>query len=110
MVLINNIFIIIPLVIIMNGIANILIKKGATCNRNIYFNMFTPFGYLCFLFVMLLSIKLIGLIEVKYFALVMAVNYMITFICGLIAFKEKTNIYGMIGILLVCVGTIIFIL
>ena len=94
--------------VVLNTLANILIKKGALQKGNIFINRYTPLGYVLFVIVMLISLKLITIIELKYFSLIMALNYFMTYMAGIVIFKEKTNKWGIIGIIIVCSGIIIF--
>lgn len=105
---INFIYILVIISIILNTVANVLIKKGALVEKNIFVNKFTPFGYVLFVIVMMISLKLITVIELKYFSLVMAINYFMTYMAGIIIFKEKTNRWGIAGIVIVCLGIITF--
>ena len=95
-------------IICANVAGNILIKKGAIHKGNIFINKYTPCGYILFAVVMIISLKLITAIELKYFSMIMAINYFATYLAGIIVFKEKNNKWGMAGIIAVCIGVVIF--
>ncbi len=102
------IFTLVGIILILNGSANFFIKKGALSNKSIFFNYKTITGYICFLATMFLALKLMFLIQLKIFSLVMAINCFATYLIGVIFFNEKTNKLGILGIILVCLGIIIF--
>lgn len=95
-------------IFVFNLAANILIKKGAVSGGHIIFNKMTAGGYCLFLAVIFMSIHLIVLIEMKYFSMVMAVNYFLTYLGGIFFFKEKTNRLGIAGIVMIVLGLIVF--
>jgi len=107
-VLSNLSFILIIYILVANFCANILIKRGSQSSLNIFINRYTLFGYVLFITVALISFKLIALIELRHFSLVMAINYLMSYIAGVVIFKEETNIIGILGIGLVCLGLVVF--
>lgn len=98
---------IIPLIFLINVTANILIKKGAS-KKSIFFNKFTILGYFFFVVVLMLSMILIQIVKLQVISLIMAINYVMTYFAGVFFFKEKTNIIGVIGIIIVFLGIFIF--
>ncbi len=104
----KEIYIRVILIFLFNTIANVMIKKGALQKKDIIINRYTSCGYILFLLVMLISLNLITMIELKYYSLVLSINYFMTYIAGIIVFKEKTNTWGITGIVIVCFGIIIF--
>lgn len=108
MIAVNYLPLIVSLIIVSNVGANILIKKGAVSGEHIFLNIYTLSGYAVFCIVLLLSIKLISITELKFFSVVMAMNYLFTFMAGVIFFKEGTNLFGIIGIVCISVGVVIF--
>ena len=95
-------------VVIINVTANIMIKKGALHKKGIFINSYTPFGYVLFALVVLMMLKLITVIEIKYFSLIMAVNCLMTYMAGITVFRERTNFWGIAGIVIVCSGIVVF--
>ena len=105
---ISQVYALVASVVIVNVAANILIKKGARHKKSIFINRYTPFGYALFAVVVLMMLKLITVIEIKYFSLIMAVNYFITYMAGITVFREQTNFWGIAGIVIVCSGIVVF--
>ena len=105
---ISQVYALVASVVILNVTANILIKKGALHKKSIFINMYTPFGYALFALVVLMMLKLITVIEIKYVSLIMAVNYFMTYMAGIIVFRERTNSWGIAGIVIVCFGIVVF--
>ena len=95
-------------ILLFNVSANILIKKGALSSYNIFINYYTLSGYIFFVLVLIASIQLITLIELKYYSLLLAANYMNTYIAGVLFFKEGATRLRYLGILCVCVGLVVF--
>jgi drug/metabolite transporter (DMT)-like permease len=105
---ISQVYALVASVVIVNVAANIMIKKGARHKKSIFINKYTPFGYVLFALVVLMMLKLITIIEIKYISLIMAVNYFMTYMAGIIVFRERTNFWGIAGIVIVCSGIVVF--
>lgn len=96
------------LIVMLNASANVMIKKGALSKQNIYLNGYTLLGYGLFFLVMLFTIKVIAMIELKYFSLLLACNYIMTYLVGITVFDEFNGRLGLLGIVLVGAGLVIF--
>ena len=105
---ISQVYTLIASVVILNVTANIMIKKGARHKKSIFINRYTPFGYALFALVVLMMLKLITVIEIKYISLILAVNCFMTYMAGIMIFREKTNFWGIAGIVIVCSGIVVF--
>ena len=105
---ISQVYALVASVVIVNVAANILIKKGARHKKSIFINRYTPFGYALFAVVVLMMLKLITIIEIKYISLIMAVNCFMTYMAGITVFREQTNFLGIAGIVIVCSGIVVF--
>ena len=105
---ISQVYALVASVVIVNVIANIMIKKGALHKKGIFINRYTPFGYALFALVVLMMLKLISVIEIKYVSLIMAVNCFMTYMAGITVFRERTNFWGIAGIVIVCFGIVVF--
>ena len=105
---ISQVYALVASVVIVNVAANILIKKGARHKKSIFINRYTPFGYALFAVVVLMMLKLITVIEIKYVSLIMAVNCFMTYMAGITVFREQTNFLGIAGIVIVCSGIVVF--
>ena len=106
--IISQVYALVASVVIANVTANILIKKGARHKKSIFINRYTPFGYALFAVVVLMMLKLITVIEIRYISLIMAVNCFMTYMAGITVFREQTNFWGIAGIVTVCSGIVVF--
>jgi drug/metabolite transporter (DMT)-like permease len=86
----------------------ILLKKGASGanKREVYF--FVVLGYTFFFFAVLISYILLKLIQMKYFTVVMSLNYVSVMFASRIFLNEKLDRPKVIGTLLIAVGVLIF--
>ena len=105
---ISQVYALVASVVIVNVTANILINKGALHKKSIFINRYTPFGYALFAVVVLMMLKLISVIEIKHVSLIMAVNCFMTYMAGITVFRERTNFWGIAGIVIVCSGIVVF--
>ena len=105
---ISQVYALVAAVVIINVTANIMIKKGALHRKSIFFNRYTPLGYALFALVVLMVLKLVTVIEIKYISLILAVNCFTTYMAGITVFKERTNFWGIAGIVIVCSGIVVF--
>ena len=105
---ISQVYALVASVVIVNVAANILIKKGARHKKSIFINRYTPVGFALFALVVLMMLKLISVIEIKYVSLIMAVNCFMTYMAGITVFRERTNFWGIAGIVIVCSGIVVF--
>ena len=105
---ISQVYTLVASVVILNVTANIMIKKGALHKKSIFINRYTPFGYALFALVVLMMLKLITVIEIKYISLILAVNCFMAYMAGIMVFREKTNFWGIAGIVIVCSGIVVF--
>ena len=105
---ISQVYALVASVVILNVTANIMIKKGALHKKSIFINRYTPLGYALFALVVFMMLKLITVIEIKYISLILAVNCFMTYMAGITVFREKTNFWGIAGIMIVCSGIVVF--
>jgi len=91
-----------------NLFGNILIKNGAVSKGNIFFNYYTVLGYVFFLVVIVLNFQLIALVPLAHISLLISLNYLNTFLAGIIIFREKLTLNGVFGIVIICLGLICF--
>jgi len=94
--------------IVLNLCGNILIKKGAIQGERIFLNYNTVAGYFIFVLVVLLNFKLIMLIKLIQFSILISVNYLLTYLAGIVVFKENFSHSSLVGIFLVCLGLVCF--
>jgi multidrug transporter EmrE-like cation transporter len=105
---ISQVYALVASVVIVNVAANILIKKGARHKKSIFINRYTPFGYALFALAVLIMLKLITVMEIKNVSLIMAVNCFMTYMAGITVFRERTNFWGIAGIVIMCSGIVVF--
>jgi small multidrug resistance pump len=85
-------------------IGQVLLKLAAINQGKFYLVS----GYLLFLLVIASSFYLMKLIELKYFTVIMSLNYLTVYIFSVWIFKESINKNRIIGVALVMIGIIIF--
>ncbi len=94
-------------ILVIFNTAGQLLLKNATFNvrhKKIYLFM----GYSLFLMTMGISFLLLKIIELKYFTIIMSINYISVILASSYFFKEKLNLEKIIGILIVVIGIVIF--
>jgi len=82
-----------------------LLLKYATIENN---KIFLASGYFLFILVVIASYFLMKLIELKYFTVIMTLNYLTVFLLSAWLFKEEANRTKVIGIILIMSGIAIF--
>lgn len=90
--------------ILLTTIGQILLKY-ATINGN---KLFLAAGYFLFVLVVIASYFLMKLIEMKYFTVIMTLNYLTVFLLSVWLFKEKITRNKILGVLFVIIGIVIF--
>lgn len=90
--------------ILFTTVAQILLKL-ATIRKN---NFFLVSGYFSLILVIGASFLLMKLIELKYFTVIMTLNYLTVFLLSAWIFKEEINKSKLIGILFIIIGVCIF--
>jgi len=100
--------IIATLIIFFTSFGQILLKKGANTTCHLIFNRYVMFGYLFFFFVLFLSAILMRTIELKYFSIIVGLNYMVTTLLAALIIKENISPKRFFGCVLVATGSILF--
>ena len=97
------------LIILTTSSAQILLKKSALnrCNRKKSLQLLC-FGYCIFFLTVLVSYALMKQIEMKYFTVIMSLNYIAVMLGARMFLGEALNRKKMIGTLLIACGIIIF--
>lgn len=98
--------ILIVLSIIMTTIGQLFLKK-ASVNGGLI-NIYLWSGYFLFVIVLIISYILMKLIDLKYFTMIMSVNYISVYVSSAYFFNEKVTKNKIIGILLIICGLIVF--
>lgn len=103
---------VITILILINGFAQILLKIGATTSRRTipFTNMsvHTAGGYFLFFISTILSVYLMQRINFKSFTLVIALNYVVAFILSVLILRENCSKQKVISTIFIVVGVIIF--
>lgn len=94
--------------ITLTTIGQLLLKKS-TFIENFFLKNFIMFsGYFSFIVVMIFSYILMKYIDLKYFTIIMSLNYISVLIASSIFFKDKFSKKKIFGTILVMIGIIIF--
>lgn len=99
------------LIVLSTSIGQILLKKGSIYrndrNKSL---LFIVFGYFIFILTIGLSYLLMQLIPMKYFTIIMSLNYITVMFGTKIFLNEKLERKKIIGTILVAIGIFIFML
>ena len=96
------------IIILCTTIGQILLKKGALAVGKLTIYRFIIFGYIFFVLAVIFSYALMKIIPMKYYTVVMSINYITVLIGANIFLNEKINKEKVIGTTLVAIGIIIF--
>ena len=100
--------IIIILTLLLTSIGQILLKLGANLGVSLLLNRFVILGYLSFFFVMVLSTFLMTKIDLKYFGVLMSINYIVTILLANLVLGERVSLRRIAGCVLISIGATIF--
>ena len=95
-------------VVVLNTIGQLLLKKAAQ-TRGID-NKYLWIGYIYFLATIFVSYFLMKKIELKYFATLMSVNYIVAMLASALFLQENLSRQKVFGTLIVACGVIVFLL
>ncbi len=95
-------------IILFTTIGQILLKKGALCLRKNKMYLYIFIGYFFFVLAVLLSYELLKLIPLKYYTVVMSLNYITVLFGAYIFLNEKINKIKIKGTFMIAVGIFIF--
>ncbi len=95
-------------IIICTVIGQILLKKGALTEVKILSYKYIFFGYFFFVLAVYFSYFLMKIIPMKYYTVVMSINYIAVLIGAYIFLGERLNKKKIIGTCLVALGVIVF--
>ncbi len=96
------------LIILSTTIGQILLKKGALAMVRPIVLRYILFGYLFFILAVFFSYFLLKSIPMKYYTVVMSINYIAVLFGAYLFLGEKLNKKKIIGTCLVAVGIIVF--
>ena len=99
------------LIILLTTSGQIFLKLGADKSKGTNFiNNYVIYGYLFFLLTIILSYYLMQIVPMKYFTVVMSLNYIAVMIVAKIFLNEKINKDRLTGTILVALGVFIFLI
>ncbi|MFA7084228.1 MAG: hypothetical protein WC141_06825 [Arcobacteraceae bacterium] len=90
--------------ILFTTVGQLLLKYAAIKNSK----LFLATGYILFVLVVVASYFLMKLIDLKYFTIIMSLNYLTVFLLSAWIFKEELNKVKITGAFLVVIGIVIF--
>ncbi|KLU57435.1 hypothetical protein EL84_02665 [Paenibacillus sp. VT-400] len=100
------------LLVLINSLAQILLKLGAMRSREskaiLSINIPILIGYFLFLVTTVLSVYLLKVIPLKNFTLIIALNYIVTLLFSYIILKEKLSRQKFLASFMIIVGVIVF--
>jgi len=92
--------------IMLTAVGQLLLKQSVFVKNYKWF--FLCSGYFSFFITVLMSYFLMKLIELKTFAVIMSINYVVVMILSALIFKEKMCKNKVIGTVFVLLGVIVF--
>lgn len=97
------------LIVLLTTTGQILLKKGAIYSHQKSKSLrFIGLGYILFLLTIIFSYLFMKLVPMKYFTVIMSVNYIAVMFAASIFLNEKLKREKIIGTVLVAVGIFIF--
>lgn len=102
---------IIVLIVLLTALGQVLLKIGASKdNASIYFNKFVALGYILFVIVLMLSYFLMLTLPLKYFTVIMSINYVVVMLSAGLFLKDRLTSKKIIGTVLVVAGVSVFVI
>lgn len=97
------------IIIVLTTAGQILLKKGAIYNYDkIKSLQFIGLGYFLFVLTIVFSYLLMKLVAMKYFTVIMSINYIAVMFAASIFLNEKLKREKVIGTFLIALGIFIF--
>lgn len=97
--------------IILTSFSQILLKLGSRNNKSFFKSFFSfrvLFGYLLFIFVIILNIYAMQKIDLKILNALISLNYILVIFLSRLILKENLSSKQLIGTLLITIGLIIY--
>jgi drug/metabolite transporter (DMT)-like permease len=101
-------FFVAVMIVVLTATGQILLKLGANSTVSLIFNKYVLSGYLLFILVMFLSAVLLRSVELKYFTIIVSLNYLVATIASTIFLNEQFTKNKLIACVLISVGAAIF--
>ena len=99
------------LIIFLTTAGQILLKIGADQSKgSVFTNRYVLSGYTLFILTVIFSYYLMQIIPMKYFTVIMSLNYIAVMLAARIFIHEKINKDRAIGTVLVALGAFIFLI
>lgn len=94
------------LLVVMNATGQLLLKRATQTGG--FRSVELWLGYGAFLFTVSVSFVLMHVIELKYFTVIMSLNYVVVMIASAYFFKENLSWTKVLGTMVVLAGIIVF--
>jgi len=98
----------ISVLMFLNTAGQLLLKKATYYKRG-WKNIYLISGYALFLITIGISFLLLKLIDLKYFTIIMSLNYISVLFASAYWFEEKLTLKKLTGVLIIITGIVIFI-
>lgn len=95
-------------IVFMTAGGQVLLKMGANSSGNLIFNPYVMGGYSMFVAVMFMSAILLRSIDLKYFTVIISLNYLVATIASAYFLKETFTARKLIACLVITLGAAIF--
>lgn len=96
------------IIILLTAVGQVLLKKGANLSKKLFFNRYVFLGYSTFIIVILFSTILMKYLQLKYIAIIVSFNYLVTMIFATILLKEKITRKTVLACIIVVLGSVVF--
>ncbi len=100
--------ILIIIIVILTSLGQVLLKKGANSKNHYIKIKYIILGYTVFIIIIWLSYLLMQVIPLKYFIVIMSLNYIAIMLSSKIFLNESISKRKIIGTLLIAIGIYIF--
>jgi drug/metabolite transporter (DMT)-like permease len=95
-------------IVVLTSLGQILLKLGAGSRSHLIFNRYVIAGYALFVLVMFLSAVLMRHVDLKYFSVIIGLNYLSGAVAAMIFLRESVNAKKLLGCVLIALGAAIF--
>lgn len=99
------------MLIVLTATGQIFLKLGANKNRVVSFiNGYIIFGYILFFLTIILSYYLMKIVPLKYFTVIMSLNYIAVMVLAKLFLGENIHKNKLIGTALISIGIFVFLM
>lgn len=105
------VFALVIFIVFLTTVGQILLKKAALgLTRHRKRHVYIVYGYFLFILAVICSYFLLKLIPMKFFTIIMSLNYLTVMFASVFFLQERVSVYKFIGTLFVVLGIIVFML